>query len=251
MAISHRFTWGVLGLVLAGCVSTTPDPPEKQKQIADTNTQLAVQYLQRGQVEIALGRVERALEAEPDHSQANNVMGLIQWQLGKKDEAESYFKRSIDSNPNNSEAHNNYGVFLCAQDRVDDAVRQFEQALENRLYTARAQAEVNAGRCLEKKGDAKGAEAHFRTALAVSPKNRDALYEMAKLSFTMGQLRSAQGFLQRYLETGKPTADALLLAVRVETGLGNKSQRKKFAAQLQRDYPDSPQAKAIASTGKH
>ena len=237
-------------LAVSGCATTDPAEERRMKQLADTNTELAVQYLQRGQVSIALGRVERALEVEPEHSQANNVMGLIQWRLGKLDEADRYFQRSVDANPNNSEAHNNYGVFLCAQGKVDDAVKQFELALENRLYTARAEAEVNAGRCLEKKGNAARAEKHFRNALAINPKYPDALYETAKLSFTTGQIRSAQGFLQRYFQAGKPTADALLLAVRVEGALGNKSQRDKFAAELRKTFPNSPQARALATIGK-
>jgi len=240
----------LLLLVLAGCATTDPVEEAKRKQLADTNTELAVQYLQRGQVAIALGRVERALEVEPSHSQANNVMGLIQWRLGKFDEAEKYFQRAVESDPLNSEAHNNFGVFLCAQGHVDEAVRQFDQALANRLYTARASAEVNAGRCLQKKGDAVRAEKHFRNALAVSPKNTAALYELAKLSFSTGQLRSAQGFLQRYFQAGQPTADALLLAVRVESGLGNKAQREKFATELRSKFPESPQAKALPKTGK-
>jgi len=241
---------GVALWLLAGCVSTDPDAAVKRKQVAETNTQLAVQYLQRGQLEIAIGRLERALEAEPDYSQANNLMGLLQWRLGKKEEAESYFKRAIDNDPMNSEARNNYGVFLCAEDRINDAVKQFDLALNNPLYTSRAEAQLNAGRCLLKKGDAAGAEKHFRSALAISPKNRDALFEVAKISFTTGQFRSSQGFLQRYFETGKPTADALLLAVRVEAALGNKAQRTKYAKQLKKEYPDSPQAKAAASIAK-
>jgi type IV pilus assembly protein PilF len=245
----HRLSVVLLPWLLIGCVTTDPIEEGKRRQVADANTQLGVQYLQRGQIPIAISRLERALEAVPDHPQAHNMMGLIQWRLGRSEEAEQHFRTAIEADPNNSEAHNNLGVFLCSRDRIEEAVRQFDRALANPLYTARAEAEENAGKCLLKKGDAIGAENRFRNALAVNPKQREALYEMGKISYTTGQMTSARGFLQRFFQVGKNTPDALLLAVRVEQALGNKGASNSFATQLKGEFPESPQAKALASLG--
>ena len=89
----------VSALLLSACVTETTGvnrpEPKSASQRADIHTQLAANYLQRNQLEIALEEVEKALDADPRNQKANYIMALLQQRLRKPDQADSYFRKAI------------------------------------------------------------------------------------------------------------------------------------------------------------
>ena len=241
----------VILLALAGCASTAERQEELQKrhQRANTHVMLAASYLQRGQLEVANEELKSALSEEPDNSQANNMMAVLQWRLKNYDQVERLFRKSLDSDPKNSSAHHNYGAYLCDRGRLDDGIKQFEAAIKDPLYPYTADVYLNAGVCEMKKPAPAAAEKYFREALRVNPKLPAALYQMAKLSFDTGRTLSARGFIQRYFQATGETPEALLLAVKIEHALGNKNAEASYALLLRNKFADSPEAAQLASTG--
>ncbi len=247
----------LLGITLAGCATA------KQKQqkaaveqridkIVKLNTELAAAYLQRGQLDIAMQNISKALALAPNDPGANNVMALLQWQLKEHKEADIYFNKALKASPKDaigrsksSKVHNNYGAFLCEQGHVNKAVEQFRLALADPLYATPAQANVNAGLCLMKKPAPLDAEVYFRAALGLDPKLPDALYQMAKISYDTGRTYSARGFIQRYFEVGEDTPQSLLLAVKIEDALGYKDAEASYAVRLKGKFPGSSEAKRL------
>ncbi|MFQ5545314.1 MAG: type IV pilus biogenesis/stability protein PilW, partial [Acidiferrobacterales bacterium] len=169
----------------------------------------------------------------------------LQWRLKENDAAESHFRRALKSQPDNSEARNNYGAFLCERGEVDKAVKQFELALADPLYTTPAQANLNAGLCLMKKPAPVAAESYFREVLKLDPKRKEALYQMAKISYDSGETYSARGFIQRFFEVANDTPESLLLAVRIEGKLRAKDAEASYALRLRGKFPDSPEAQEL------
>lgn len=242
-----------VAVFLAGCVTEVErqEDATKRANLVQIHTQLGASYLQRNQLDIAKQELERALEVDPDNSEANNVMGLLQIRLKDDSRAEQHFERSISEDPANSDARNNYGVFLCERARYAEADNQFRRAIENPLYKRPEQANVNAGLCRLKVSDKEAASAYFRAALKVNPRSQLALLHLAKLNLESGQPMSARGLMQRYFEVGADSPDVLLLAYRIERVLGAKDAQAKYALRLRGKFPDSPEAKMLrALSGK-
>jgi len=166
--------------LLASCASQDERAADdaKHEQRVDIHTRLGATYLYRNQLDVAQQELERALELDPDDSQANNVMGLLQIRLKNDDKAERHFRRAISEQGDNSEARNNYGVFLCERNRLDEADKQFRAALANQLYRTPEQAALNAGLCALRKPDKDAAAKYLRTALEKDPRLTPALYQM-------------------------------------------------------------------------
>lgn len=240
----------VVALVLVSACSSKPSNKAKKdseqlNRVVATNVRLASIYLQRNQLGFAKEKADRALQANPDSSHANNMMALLQWRLKQYDEAEKYFRRAVRLLPSNSSALNNYGAFLCDRGKIDRSLQYFDRAVENPLYKKPSQALVNAGRCLVKKYDTKKAETYFRRALKFNRNEPEALLQLAKLSYRSDRILTARGFIQRYLGTGRKTAASLYLALRIENAMGNKRTAIDYARQLQRKFPTSTEASRV------
>jgi len=240
----------LISVSLAGCVSEERLAEETRiSKRVEIHTQLGAGYIQRNQLDVALQELEQALALDPDNSQANNVMGLLQIRLKNDSEAERYYRRAIETQPSNAEAHNNYGVFLCERGRLDDARREFDEALANPLYPTPELANVNAGTCLMRRAAPQAAAGYFRAALRSNPKSASALSGLAQISHDRGDHLSARGFLQRYFEVGPDTPEVLWLAIEVEQALGSGAASNRYAARLRSKFPDSREAKRLGHTG--
>ena len=234
----------MLVVMLAGCASSAERQAaqEKRHDRSQTHVLLGAGYLQRGQLEVAEQELNKALSEEPDNSQANNIMAVLQWRLKYYDKADRLFRKSLDEDPKNSSAYHNYGAFLCERGKLDEGIRNFEKAAKDPLYPYTADVYLNMGVCLMKKPAPVAAEKYFRDALSINPKLAAALYQMAKLSFDTGRTLSARGFMQRYYEVAGDTPAGLLLAARIEHALGNKNAEASYALLLRNKFPDSPEA---------
>lgn len=237
----------ITSLLLGGCASSEirKMPEAKRKQLSNTHVQLGIEYMNRNKWDYAKEKFERALELDPDSSQANNAMGLLLWRLKQMEEAEQYLERAVELSPNDSEALNNFGVFLCDKDKVDKAMEYFQKAISNPLYKTPEIANQNAGLCLIKKSDYSTADIYLRAALKLNPKLPESLAGMAKVSYRFGNMLSARAFLQRYFEIAEDRPEVLLLAIRVEQRLGARDQEASYRLRLKGKFPESPEANSI------
>lgn len=237
----------VAGALVAGCASTAErDADEtKRRRLVETNVQLAAGYLQRGQLEFAKEKLEKALAMEPTDIHANNTMALLQWRLRDYAAADAHFRRAVALDKGNGDAHNNYGVFLCERGRIDEAEGRFKRAIADPLYSTPAVANQNAGLCLSKKGERTAAEAYFREALRLNPRLAPSLAQMARISLDSNRALAARGFIQRYFQETEDSPEALLLAVRIERALGHKNEEASYALRLRAKFPDSPEARQL------
>lgn len=214
----------------------------RKQRLAETNAELASSFLQRGQLEFAKERLDKALAADPNHSQANNIMALLQWRFKDYEAAERYFQKAVHSRENNSEAQNNFGAFLCERGRVEEAEKLFKRAVANPLYKTPAIAYENAGLCYANRKMYAQAEPFFREALQSDPRRPPSLFHMARISFDAGRTLAARGFIQRYLEATEDTPESLILAVQIERLLGHKNDEASYALRLRSKFPTSPEA---------
>ena len=235
----------LLMVMLLGCSSTPNKGPvsdEKIKALVDTYVNTAGIYLQRGQLEFAKEKIDKAMELDADSANANNIMALYQWRVKQIDEADKYFRKAIDVAPSNPESLNNYAVFLCEKGEVESAIKYYDRAVAVPLYSSKIQAYTNAGKCLLKKKEMPRAEKYFTEALKMNPYYPDAALEMAKISASKGRLPSAKKYIGDYFVKGRKTGETVYLAMRIEETMGNKREASRFAQLLISNFPDSREA---------
>ena len=254
----HSARWlscALLALLLIGC-ATTPDAPSHGREgmdrvspvrAAEVNTRLGVGYLERGQLQLAIEKLDTALRHDPQHTPAHLTLALIYEQLGDSRRAGQHYRQASRLAPNDGATQNAFAVHLCRQQQFREAERHFERAMNDPFYNTPELAYANAGACARRAGDAAQAEQHLRRALEIDPEFGDALYQLAELYFEKDEPFRARAFLQRYEGVSGLNAAALKLGYQIENGLNNRAQAHQYANRLEQDFPDSLQARELRS----
>jgi type IV pilus assembly protein PilF len=230
---------------LQACASSGGSGPASDEEAALANLNLGTAYLRQGRPQPALEALDRALQQNPRLADAHATIALIYDQLGEPGQAEQHFRRATQLEPLNSAAANSYAVFLCRQNRWSDAERHFVRAAENPRYTTPAAAWTNAGTCARSANDLEKAERYFRAALDRNPNYPDALRGMMELSYNANSYLQARAFMQRLFAAAAPDARGLWMCFHIERELGDTAAAERCAAQLQSNFPASPEAARI------
>lgn len=237
---------------LTGCVSTADQKQEddKTERNANTHVRLGVGYLRQGKPELALEKLQKALEIKSDYAPAHSALALVYEQLQMYDKADDYYQEAIDLDPSNGGMFNNYGVFLCKQNRLVEAEKYFLKAVNTPRYSTPELAYENAGSCAMKIPDINKAEKFLQIALDRNPKLPSALFHMAQVRFEQKRFLSSRGFLQRFEAVSSHHPQSLWLGIRVERQLGDVSAAKQYAKQLQSKFPKSEEFKLLLNTAR-
>lgn len=237
----------LIALALAGCATQGGKTSENAqgRHRAQLHTELAAAYYSQGQMAVALEEFTKATQLDDSYAPAYTGLGLVHAALKQDAKAEANFKRALQIEPENSEAHNNYGTFLCVRNRVDEAISEFKTAVANPLYATPESAYLNAGICSLKKKDSKNAETYFLYALRADPNMRAASYQLASLYFAKGENLKTRMFLQQAMQNIEPTPEMLWLGVRNERILGGKDAEASYRLLLKKKYPNSDETKAM------
>ena len=240
-------------LFLTGCQSmngSRPNYAAPDKKAAELNMRLGLNYLQRGDYEIALEKLEKALQQDPGLSPAHNTLALLYQRIGENDKAEHHFKQAIRYEPDYSQAHNNFGVFLCQAGRYKEAEQSFLEAVKNPLYRNTAQAYENAGLCISRIPDSVLAKSYLRKALQYNPNLWKSLLQMAEMHYDEQDYLRARAYIERYRTESSWTPRALLLAIKIEDKLDDKNAVSSYSMLLKGKFPDSEEA-VIVNTGNY
>lgn len=232
--------------LLSACSSTPAEKKQENntREAAKMNVQLASGYIQRGQLEIAKGKLEKAIEQDPKFVPAYTTMAVLMEMINQPEQAEGYYKDAIDIDPLNPELQNNYGQFLCKQNKIDDAMKYFEKVIANQFYEKPETAYSNMGYCLMQgeKPDYKKAESYLRRAIKANPQMPSALLSMGELGIKTRQYLMARAYMQRYHAVGRKTANSLWVQIQAERALGDKKYYVELSRELLKTFPESPEA---------
>lgn len=241
-----RLVLAALALTLAACAS---GPPEKEapaprapadlEEAARINTELGFNYARAGDYDLALDKLERALQQAPNYAMAHTGIAYVYAHREDNEKAERHYKRALQLSPGDPSTRNNLAVFLCGQKRVDEAEKLFVQAANTPRYDEPEKAYTNAGVCVRRNGDLEKADGYFRKALELRPTNAEALRQMASLCLERKDYLRARAFLQRYEKVGPKTAATLWIGARVEFALGDEGASADYARRLKKDFPES------------
>ena len=230
---------------ISACASTQSDLSDEKsasRKAAESNTALGLEYMNRGQYEIALGKLKKAVKADPDYAPGQTVIAVLYERIGEMGLAGKHYQKAYEVDPTNGDVNNNYGTYLCKTGKEDKAIEHFLIALDDPFYSSPSVALTNAGSCALGKGDLVAADDYLRRALKIEPEFPDALMSMVRLNYDQRNYLKARAFMQRYEAVASHDAASLLLAYKIETASGDAKAAKKYRRALETTFPKSDQA---------
>lgn len=230
----------LLGL-LSACVTeygAGEKPVEPNfREAARANTQLGIEYARKGQFDLAMEKLKRALEQDSSYAPTHGALALLYAKRGEEALAEQHYRRALSLDPKDPFTRNNFAVFQCGRGKVREGEHLLLETANDRSYGAPEAAWTNAGICVRRSDSAK-AERYFREALSANPNYPDALLEMAALAAQNQDWLRVRAFVQRRDRVAPATAQSLLLALQAERVLGDRAAATQFEQRLRTEFPE-------------
>lgn len=232
-------------LFVAGCTTTTDREKQDSNDASGYNAQLGLAYINQGRYDLAMDKLKKAIEQDPDNAFAQHYIAELYRRLGEFDKAETHFKKALDLSPDNAPLMNNYGVFLCDDKKYKKAYRYFDKVLKDPLYPAKGSVYENIGLCAQSEGNVKMAEENLRFALRLNPQSPKSQLAMAQISFDQQKYAVSRKYFYDYLENARHTPASLWLGILLENRSGNKNRVSSYVVLLKGKYPNSEEAELL------
>ena len=219
---TRAFATIVVLATLSACVSNGQNQEDgaDMQEAARLNTMLGIDYLRKGENELAMTKLKRAISQDDKSPVAYSTMAYLYARDGETKLAETHYRKALSLDSKNPDTRNNFGVFLCGNGRRDEGVKYLLQAAQDRRYGTPEAAWTNAGVCVRTTRPAK-AEQYFRNALNINADFGDALAQMAWISFRRADYLRTRAFLQRYEQNSRHIPMTLWMAASTERRLGD------------------------------
>jgi type IV pilus biogenesis/stability protein PilW len=155
----------LLSLALSACSST-----QKQVEEAELHMRIGTSFLSQGNYPNALRELLIAEKLDPKSALVQNNLGLAYFWRERLDLSAKHLRRAVELNPEFTEARNNYARVLIELTRYDQAIAELKTVLSDLTYGDPAKAWVNLGMAYFRKGDYGTAKEKFAQAVQI---NRD------------------------------------------------------------------------------
>ncbi|AIQ98126.1 tetratricopeptide repeat protein [Prochlorococcus sp. MIT 0801] len=172
-----------------------------------------------GQLKEAEISTRKAIELNPNFSNAHYSLGNILNNLGQLKEAEISLRKAIELNPNNANAHYNLGNILSELGKKKETEISLRKAIE--LNPELAQAHSNLGRILKDTGNLQEAEILTRKAIDLKPDLAEAHSNLGQILNDLGILQDAENSTRKAIELNPDFAEAYLNLSMIELLKGN------------------------------
>jgi type IV pilus assembly protein PilF len=233
-------------MLLNGCSSNQPVDADKKtdaRKAAESNTQLGLEYMNRGQLEVALGKLKKAVKDDPAYAPGHTVLAVLYDRIGELQLAGRHYQKAVQADPSSGDVNNNYAVYLCKTGQEKEAIPYFLKALDDPFYSTPAVALANAGSCAMNNDELADADTYLRNALKYDPQFPDALLSMANLEYRQNNNLGARAFLQRYEAVAPQTPASLFLGYEIETALRDDKTARQYLSLLNSNFSESKEAK--------
>lgn len=242
LAVVSGCASGEAGVMAQGARTSEPitesDEPEARKR-ARIRLELASNYFEAGQTNVALDEIKQSLAADPGFGAAHVLRGLVYMRLNDPVLAEESFRRALQINARDADAMHNYGWLLCNRQRYPESIAMFDGALANPTYGGSAKTFMLKATCLLRMGRSADAEAAFARAYELDPANPFVAYNLARLEYQRGDLTRSQFVIRRLNNSELANAETLWLGIKIERRLQNTAVVEQLAQQLSRRFPAS------------
>jgi type IV pilus assembly protein PilF len=130
---SRQYFWQPVFIVLlclfaSACQTTRPLASADAERV-DLRLQLATAYLERGQPNVALTEVTRALDVDPSSARAYNIKAFALMALQRVDAAKQAMQAAATLAPADLSYQHNLGWFQCMSGDVEQALQTFDAVI--------------------------------------------------------------------------------------------------------------------------
>jgi type IV pilus assembly protein PilF len=198
---------------------TVQNTPVDKTKLSNIYVDLAIEYQKHNAPQVALERVNSAIDTDSDNARAYMVRGTINQSLNQNKAAEQDFKQALKLKENYSEADVNYAIFLCNQERYNEANIYFSKALMNPLYYTPEIAYYHRGECYIKAGNMDAANNDYLQALAYRNPPQKIYIALAELQYNKKNYELANFYINKYKLPETP--EILLLHIQILQALIN------------------------------
>ena len=179
------------------------DPTDHESQTA-----LAAQYLQVGEVDLAIEQLETVIQRVPDYAEAHFNLGSSLVAKGLNDEAIAAYRCAIEIRSNYSDAHNNLGGLLEATGGMFDAIAHYRLALQ--FDPRNVNARYNLGHAMQVQGDFGQAAAAYEEAARIQPDDAVVHSNLGRVYVALREYELAVEHYQTALRLEPTLTDALV-----------------------------------------
>ena len=234
--------------LLGACVTETTNPvfnvERSEAEALENYLQLAVGYLDEGDLASAKRHLGNAATIDPDNSEMFGTWGLIYAREGEPDLADENFRRALRRDSDNSKVRNNYAAFLFAQGRFEDAYEQLELVVRDTEYPQRPQAFENMGIAAMRLNKPEDAERAFTRAMQLNPNQLRSALELTSINLDRGDVLQARAYWRNYLTLIQfyrvgHNARSLLVGARLEQAMQNEDNARQYGELLRSNFPNS------------
>ena len=193
-----------------------------------------------GKLQEAENSYRKAIEIEPDLTEAHYNLGIILNDLGKLQEAENSYRKAIEIKPDLAEAYSNLGNVLINLGKLQDAELSYRKAIE--LKPGFAEAHYNLGIILKDLGKLQEAEISYRKAVELKPDYAEAYSNLGIILKDLGKLQEAEISYRKAVELKPDYAEAYSNLGIILKDLGKLQEAEisyRKAVELKPDYAEA------------
>ncbi|MGD1278627.1 MAG: tetratricopeptide repeat protein [Tepidisphaeraceae bacterium] len=223
--------------------------PAKTEHLLDA----ARQHHQAGRLPEAESLYQQVLDAQPDHAEALQLLGMLHYQAGRFDAAAEMLCRAANANPASAECRFNLALALLALGRWDDAIAALRDALS--IRPSYPQAYNSLGTALQAKGQLTEAVEAYRQAVALNPDTAGFWSNLGIALHGQGNSQEAVAALRQALKLKPDYAEAYNNLGRALVGVGRIGEALAACQQALQFRPEFPEAmnnlaNALRDTGR-
>jgi predicted O-linked N-acetylglucosamine transferase (SPINDLY family) len=227
---------------------------QEQPNHAEANRLLGLALFARGQVAPAREALERAAGLAPPNAALLNDLGNARRAMGDKAAAVEAFSAAIKAEPGFAFAHFNLADALLEAGDVQRASAAYEDIIARGIAGIDGDFHVNRGLCRLRLGDAAGAMEAFRAALALEAGHSRAAASLSDTLQKLGAHRDAVMFLTGFLDKQRASLETLISLGTGFLGLHDYSRALSLFERLATAKPPAPKAligKGLALSGEN
>ncbi len=222
----------MLGLVAILSACAGPASKSGLRSPAEINAELGLNYLQKGDYETALVKLQKSLAEDPRRAETHHYLAELYRRTGDREGARQAYERALRLAPSEAMIWRNYAVFLCEERDYRAAQRAFDRAIAGYRGLQRGAIPEQAGLCALRADDDELAERRFRAALEEDPRAANALYQLARLMLRKEDPLRARAFLERLMAIHVQDRTVLELAIEIESALGDDEAAADYRRRL-------------------
>ena len=172
---------------------------------------------------------QKALELDPDLSEAHVLLADVQREKWRWADAESGYRRALELNPNNADAHIGLAMWLLCQGRTDEAVASAERGQKLDPLAASG---TTIGWILFQSRRYDDAARELRSVLAVRADDATALYFLGFVLTANNQPADAIPVMERAVSASNRSPGVIGVLIRAYALAGRRTDALRLLAEL-------------------